>query len=300
MPPVIGAGVTLEAMSFTTAQVNERGEIVSRHPAQRRGYVEDLGNGVKLEMVEIPAGEFWMGEDEAGAAEFERECVRYRDIVDISACKWLANSATPQHKVRVGGFWMGKFEVTQRQWKAVMGSLPSSMSALAAEEKGDDLPVLTYSWDEAQTYVQRLGKGYRLPSEAEWEYAARAETNTAYTFGPTISPAVVNYNWYYPYGQAAKGEYRSRPVAVGSLGLANAWGLFDMHGNVWEWCEDDFHHGYKGAPANGRAWVDISRRDYPRVIRGGGVDLAFYCRSASRFPNPFGASRLAGFRLVRT
>jgi formylglycine-generating enzyme required for sulfatase activity len=293
------AGVPLTAMSFTTAQVTAQGQITNRRQEQCWGYVEDLGNGVKLEMVEIPAGEFLLGEDAAGAAEYEKECARYAS--DKAKCKEWANWATPQHRVRVEGFLMGKYEVTQRQWKAVMGGLPPGMSDLDAKFKGEDLPVVRVSWDEVQGFLQKLGKGYRLPSEAEWEYAARAGTRTAYAFGPTISPAVVNYDGNYPHGSAAKGEYRERPVAVGSLGIANGWGLFDMHGNVWEWCEDDWHSSYQGAPTDGRAWVDISARGSYRVLRGGSWNsFAVYCRSAIR-DNVAPGSRysLLGFRLVR-
>jgi formylglycine-generating enzyme required for sulfatase activity len=298
------AGVPLVAMSFTTAQVDAQGQIVNQRQEQCRGYVDDLGNGVKLEMVEIPAGEFLMGEDAAGAAEFERECARYISDKDKAKCKEWANRAMPQRNVRVDGFLMGKYEVTQRQWKAVMGSLLPAMNGLDAKFIGDDLPVVSVSWDEVQTFLQKLGRGYRLPSEAEWEYAARAGSRTAYAFGLTISPATVNYDGNYPHGQAAKGVYRERPVAVGSLGLANSWGLYDMHGNVWEWCEDDWHDSYNGAPTDGRAWVDISGRGRVRIrmYRGGGWNSnASDCRSATRygFGGRVGVHSL-GFRLVRT
>jgi len=204
----------------------------------------------------------------------------------------------------MSGYLMGKYEVTQRQWRAVMGSLPPGMSDLGAEFKGDDLPVVRVSWDEVQMFLQRLGKGYRLPSEAEWEYATRAGTQTAFAFGPTINPEVVNYDGNYPHGQAAKGVNRGHPVAVGSLGLANAWGLFDMSGNVGEWCEDDWHNSYDRAPTDGRVWADMSSRAPDRVLRGGSWGLyAVFCRSAKRsfsLPDARGRSEDLGFRLSRT
>jgi formylglycine-generating enzyme required for sulfatase activity len=295
------AGVPLVAMSFATAQVNAQGQVVNQRQEQCWGYVDDLGNGVKLEMVEIPAGEFLMGEDAAGVAELERECPR---IINEAKCKELGvwNFMMPQRRVRVDGFLMGKYEVTQRQWKAVMGSLPTGLNDFDEKFKGDDLPVIRASWDEVQTFLQKLGRGYRLPSEAEWEYAARAGTRTAYAFGPTISPAMVNYEGTYPHGQAAKGVNRRQTVAVGSLGLANAWGLYDMHGNVLEWCEDDWHDSYNGAPSDGRPWVDIANRSPIHVIRGGSWSSpAFFCRSAFRLRIGTGIlARDIGFRLSRT
>ena len=135
----------------------------------------------------------------------------------------------PSHQVTVGDFWFGKFEVTQAQWRAVMGTNPSKFN-------GDDLPVESVSWEVAKEFCFRLNaklglseaEGYRLPTEAEWEYAARAGSKTKFTFGDTITPEIVNYNGNYPYGRAPKGAYRKKTVAVGSLGVANAWGLFDL------------------------------------------------------------------------
>lgn len=291
-------GVPLVAMNFQTANVNTQGQIINQRTEQCWGFVDTLPGGVPLEMVELPAGEFWMGEDAAGAAEYERECERY--VRDKAQCKEWANWATPRHRVQLKGFAMGKYEVTQRQWKAVMSGLPPNMSDLDAKFKGDDLPVVRVSWDEVQEFLKKLGNGYALPSEAEWEYAARAGTTTAFAFGPTINAAMVNYNGNYPHGQAAKGEYRERPLKVGSL-PANAWGLFDLHGNVWEWCADDWHASYTNAPSDGRAWVNISARGSYQVLRGGSlVNSAVVCRSAIRFNYlPGDRNNYLGFRLVR-
>jgi len=208
----------------------------------------------------------------------------------------------PRRQVRVSDFWIGKFELTQAQWRAVMGANPSKF-------KGDDLRVESVSWEEAKEFCRELNArlglseadGYRLPSEAEWEYAARAGSKTEFAFGETINPEIVNYDGNNPYGGAPKGVYRRKTVAVGSLGVANAWGLFDLHGNVWEWCEDDWHSSYNEAPADGRAWVDISSRASGRVNRGGGwSNLAVNCRSAYRlYGAPGYRDYFLGFRLVR-
>jgi formylglycine-generating enzyme required for sulfatase activity len=161
---------------------------------------------------------------------------------------------------------MGRYEVTQQQWKAVLGANPSYFSRC-----GDDCPVETVSWDEAQAYVEKLsqmtGKRYRLPSEAEWEYAARAGTSTPFHTGQTITTNQANFNGNFTYNGSAKGEYKEGPVPVGTF-ASNQFGLFDLHGNIWEWLQDSWHDDYVGAPSDGSAWTkdgDPSRR----VFRGG-------------------------------
>ncbi len=182
-----------------------------------------------------------------------------------------------------------------------MGGLPAEMEKLETKFKSDDKPVVMVSWEEVQQFLKKLGKWYRLPSEAEWEYAARAGTRTAYGFGAEITPEIVNYNGDYPAGNTAKGLNRGMPVVVGSLGLANRFGLYDMHGNVWEWCEDEAYESYSGAPVVGRAWVS-SALAAARVFRGGSwYNYAIYCRSADRNWNAPGSRRDdVGFRLSRT
>jgi formylglycine-generating enzyme required for sulfatase activity len=301
------AGLALTPLlPFTTVTVDANGRIVDRRSSQESwGYVEDLGNGVKLEMVEIPAGEFLMGEDAAGAADYEKECMRYSSKGN---CAGWAKEQTPQHRVRVNSFLMGKYEVTQKQWIAVMGGLPPSMASLANEFKGDDLPVVKVSWDEAQEFIRRLNKKlklsrsvYRLPSEAEWEYAARAGMQTPYAFGETISPDTANYWWDKPHRNAPEKKNLGHPVKVGNY-PANAFGLFDMHGNVREWCEDDWHDNYSNAPTDGRVWVDTPSPGLYRVPRGGGwYNNAVYCRSAIRIRNAPGSRDFnIGFRLLST
>jgi formylglycine-generating enzyme required for sulfatase activity/subtilisin family serine protease len=268
----LGGTETITALSFKT--------VVMGTPTQQ--YEVSLGGGVKLEMVVIPLGSFTMG---SPAGESER----------------VANEG-PQRTVNVNKFVMGKYEVTQAQWRAVMGTSPSSFT-------GDSLPVEQVSWDDAKEFCRRLNlllglsgsTGYRLPTEAEWEYAARAGTTTPFAFGGMIYAGIVNYSGAYPYGGGPVGIYRATTVDVGSLGMANGWGLYDIHGNVWEWCEDDYHNSYSGAPVNGSAWVDAQRAS-DRVIRGGSWDsYAVDCRSSARYAlAPNFRSGLLGFRLSRT
>ncbi len=241
------------AFEFETVTLDSNGNITSRRKAQARQLIEDLGNGVTLEMVEIPAGTFTMGSpgNEANRSDDEG----------------------PPHDVSVGSFYMGKFEVTQAQWKAVAG-LPKDYTELKSDPsyfKGNDRPVENVSWWEAMEFCTRLsrktGNIYRLPTEAEWEYACRAGTTTPFAFGETITPDIVNYDGNHPYGSAPKGTYRRSTIDVGSLGVANGFGLYDMAGNAWEWCMDNWHGNYNGAPVDGSAWGggDTSYR----VLRGG-------------------------------
>ena len=153
---------------------------------------------------------------------------------------------------------MGKYPVTQAQWRFVAAQLPQVNRELEIDPsrfKGDNLPVETISWLDAEEFCQRLshhtGRLYRLPSEAEWEYACRAGTTTPFHFGETISPEFANYNGEYTYGNGEKGVYRKQTTPVGSFQVANPFGLYDIHGNVWEWCADDWHKNYQGAPSDG-------------------------------------------------
>ncbi|HKQ78749.1 MAG TPA: SUMF1/EgtB/PvdO family nonheme iron enzyme, partial [Blastocatellia bacterium] len=250
----------LAVHNFQTASVDAKGNVRKFTGSPTQQYIEDLGNGVRLEMVAVRGGTFTMGSADGRVDE------------------------KPPHQVAVSDFWMGKFELTQAQWRVVMGTDPSGF-------KGDDLPVESVSWYDAKEFCSRLNaklslseaEGYRLPSEAEWEYATRAGSKTKFAFGETISPEIVNYMGDAPFGEAQNGVYRQRTLAVGSLGVANAWGLFDLHGNVWEWCEDDWHSSYSGASTDGRAWVDIPDRASDRVNRGGGwINSAVSCQSADR------------------
>jgi formylglycine-generating enzyme required for sulfatase activity len=232
----------------------------------------------------------------AGAGQTFKDCAECPEMVVIPAGRFLMGSPPseagrssdegPQRWVDVTRFAMGKFEVTQRQWEAVMGSNPSRFSAC-----GPDCPVERVSWNDAQEFVRRLsqrtGQNYRLPSEAEWEYAARAGTTTAYFWGDAFDTGRANNN-------------RSQTVRVGSYG-ANAFGLHDMHGNVWEWVQDVWHDNYAGAPSDGSAWVtggDQARR----VLRGGSwISTLQFLRAAYRSRiTPDDRSDIIGFRIART
>jgi formylglycine-generating enzyme required for sulfatase activity len=247
-----------------------------RAAARESLFVEALGNGITLEMVPIPGGTFLMGAPP--------------DEPDSN------NSERPQHLVTVPPFRLGRYVVTIAQWRAVMGELPEGVMRLDPRfASRDDLPVVRVCRLEADAFCSELsartGRSYRLPSEAEWEYACRAGTTTAFWFGPTIDPDVVNF--------AASG--RGMTVPVGSLGAANAFGLFDMHGNVWELCADKWNGTHAGAPTDGSA-REVGEDPRTTVMRGGswGSKKAASCRSASRMlvGNLNGRSRQFGFRVA--
>ncbi len=202
-----------------------------------------------LEFLRIPAGEFIMG----------------------SACGLPLEE--PVHPIAFRRpFFITKYLVTQDSWQTVTGSNPSRFT-------GDPrLPVDGITWEEASRFCRRLsettGKTIRLPTEAEWEYACRGGTGTEFFFGGTEAN-VGEYAWY----DLNSGE-RTRPVG---LKKPNPWGLFDIVGNLWEWCEDDWHSDYQGAPSDGSAWCANEDRRPTRCLRGGAWDMdAFRCRSAYR------------------
>jgi formylglycine-generating enzyme required for sulfatase activity len=235
----------------------------------------DLGSGVKMEFTLIPAGEFMIG---SPRSEKDRD----RD-------------EGPRHRIKISkGFYMSLSEVTQAQWKVVMSTNPSHF-------KGDSLPVEQVSWNDAVEFCKKLsqqeGKTYRLPTEAEWEYACRAGTTTPFNTGETINTNQSNYHGNYIYGIGRKGINRQKTSVVGTF-TPNAFGLYDMHGNVWEWCSDWYGQDYYSkspevdpeGPGSGSL----------RVLRGGSWDLApRYCRSAERaWFKPVFQSYSHGFRVV--
>ena len=234
---------------------------IKRYRGEAEGFTEDLGNGVTLEMVSIPGGSFIMGAPE------DEESSR--------------NSERPQHKVNIQPFFMGKFQVTQEQYQVIMGKNPSRF-------QGKKRPVEKVNWYGAVEFCTKLskltGKQYRLPSEAEWEYACRAGTTTPFHFGQTITTDLANYDGNSTYGAVPKGKSRQHTTDVGSF-PANCFGLYDMHGNVWEWCLDDWHDNYQGAPTDGSAWINSQNNNDNRSrLRGGSwVDDPGDCRSAYRY-----------------
>ena len=223
-----------------------------------------------LELVWIPGGDFMMGSPgEKGDYDDEK----------------------PQHPVTVSSFAMGRYPVTQAQWRAV-ANFPKQNQDLDPDPshfKGSNHPVERVSWDDAVEFCARLaahtGYPYRLPTEAEWEYACRAGTTTPFHFGETLRPEVANYDCSATYGsQGIKGEKISQTTPVDSYDLTNAFGLSEMHGNVWEWCQDDWHDNYDGAPEDSSAWLDKNNSTTIKVNRGGSWDFhPGDCRSACRF-----------------
>jgi len=239
-----------------------------------------LPGGVTMEMVKIPAGTFMMG-------RYAGEQNSYSD-------------EDPQHQVAIGhDFYLGKYEVTKAQWQAMMGTTPWSGNYYVLNDPNS--PAVWISWNDCQNFVtelNKLGQGtFRLPSEAEWEYACRAGTTTRFYWGDDPSYTQIgDYAWWDGNAWYANERY----AHVVGLKLPNDWGLYDMSGNVWEWCQDYWHNNYTGAPANGSAWE--SPTSSYRVLRGGGWGHhARYCRSALRGgPGPDDGDYGFGVRIVRT
>ena len=264
-------GLSLKTFDFETVTVNNQGSITNRRNLKAKYFTEDLGNGITLEMVQIPGGSFMMG---SPLGEKERD-----------------NDESPQYRVTVKPFYMGRYEVTQAQYQAIMGKNPSRF-------KGEKRPVENVSWNNVVEFCKQLSqkteRTYRLPSEAEWEYACRAGTSTPFYFGETITPDLVNYDGNFPYGSAPKGKYREQTTNVGTF-PPNAFGLYDMHGNVWEWCQDTWHDNYNGAPNDGSAWIDNENRSR-RLLRGGSwYNYSWNCRSANRGRDNPGTRYFIGF-----
>lgn len=295
--------------NFQVVTLNAQGQQLDSYSSKAQYFSEDL-EAVTLEIVAIPEGAFWMGslDGEEG-----------RDI-----------NEQPQHQVTIPVFGMSKFPITQAQWRTV-AALPRIQHSLNPDPsnfKGADLPVEKVSWYEAVEFCARLarktGRNYRLPSEAEWEYACRAtrttpfqfdqttalkyadeiaifkaQATTPFHFGKSITPAVANYDGNYTYSSGSRGDYRQQTTPVGSFQLANAFGLYDMHGNVWEWCADPWHENYQGAPTDGAVW-DAGGNDSYRLLRGGAwYCLPMLCRSAQRhWDHPDNGGSGIGFRVV--
>jgi len=244
--------------------------VIRREAKQDWQYVESLAEDLTLELVKIPAGNFVMGSS-------ENELESYGD-------------ERPQQEVTVSEFYMGKYPVTQMQWRFVanLPEVEGSLDPNPSNFKGDNLPVERVSWLNAVEFCTRLsqhtGREYRLPSEAEWEYACRAGTTTPFHFGETISSKVANYNATSAYGRGSTGEYRRQTTPVGSFQVANNFGLYDMHGNVREWCQDYWHGSYGKAPVDKSAWIDSNAsKSAQNLLRGGSWGLNPHgCRSASR------------------
>ena len=277
---------------------------INKRQGRNQSYVEVLAEGLMpLRMLLIPAGTFLMGspEDELERTEYEG----------------------PQHEVTISQFFMAEYPITQAQWRAVaampqvnreLNLDPSHFKGVGEASRNENRrPVEQVSWYDAVEFCDRLtihtNRQYRLPTEAEWEYACRAGTTTPFHFGERVTTDIANYcgkdrkigetEYSGSYGDGPKGEYREETTPVDQFEGANAYGLMDMHGNVLEWCQDHWHENYEGAPTDGSAWLSSDKIKL-RVLRGGSwFSDPRYCRSAYRFRiEPDDRSNDVGFRVV--
>jgi formylglycine-generating enzyme required for sulfatase activity len=269
----------------------ERRLVIGRQSHRGKYFIEQIDQTTQLDMMLIPGGTFMMGQTEAEKEELIRQKgeERYQEFF---------TDELPRHEVTVQSFSMGKYPITQAQWRVVAGydAVGQKLDPDPSKFKGNDRPVECVSWDDATEFCRRLsqytGRTYRLPSEAEWEYACRAGTTTPFHFGETISDELANYcpqdreidgkQYKGVYGRGIEGKYREETMDVGKF-PANQFGLYDMHGNVLEWCEDDWHSDYTGAPDDGSAWLESDQKASKRLLRGGSwYIIPEYCRSSVR------------------
>ncbi|BAY83241.1 serine/threonine protein kinase [Calothrix parasitica NIES-267] len=264
----------LRTFEFTSVTVNKTGKVIKKEGDEAKYFIEKLGNDITLEMVQITGGKFVMGSPDS---EEKRK-----------------NNEIPQHEVTIPSFFMSRYTITQAQYRAITGKNP-------AKFKGENLPVEYVSWNDAVKFCQKLSqkteRNYRLPTEAEWEYACRANTNTPFNFGENITTDLANYDGNYIYNSSPQGIFIKETTEVGTY-PPNAFGLYDMHGNVWEWCQDSCHSNYKNAPTDGSAW--LNNLNPSRILRGGSwYVIPSKCRSSSRYyANRDHRDLDIGFRLV--
>jgi eukaryotic-like serine/threonine-protein kinase len=268
-------------IKVTSIKLNDYGDIIDRPQARAQIFQEDLGNGVLLTMIQIPPGTFMMGSP--AREEGQESCEQ------------------PQHPVNVPTFFLGQTQITQSQWSEIFPDKAVKFSS------NHQVPIDSISWLDAIEFCHRLstktGRKYRLPTESEWEYACRATTTNPFAYGDTISPSIVNYDATRPYGKSIKGicQEKSTPVATFP---PNLFGLYDMHGNLWEWCLDEWFANYRDAPQDGSARGDLETRDRnkQRVVRGGSwFSSGQICRAASRSSLPAAyRHNHYGFRVVCT
>jgi formylglycine-generating enzyme required for sulfatase activity len=297
----------LSVFNFEIVEVNAKGEQIKKESKQSQYFSQDLGNDITLEMVAILGGTFTMGSPAGEGYDY----------------------GEPQHQVTVPPFFMGKYPITQAQWQAIASradlkvkqDLESNPAYFKDRPDSDRRPVEQVSWYDAIEFCARLSKltvrEYRLPSEAEWEYACRAGTTTPFYFGETITGELANYNASNTYADEPEGEYRGQTTPVGQF-PPNAFGLYDMHGNVWEWCLDPWHDSYQGKTrTDSEVWdkeqsaeqylldknnvIQLLSDKRMRVLRGGSWDFdPRYCRCADRGRNypVYRISYGIGFRVV--
>ncbi|MGL5793081.1 MAG: formylglycine-generating enzyme family protein, partial [Waterburya sp.] len=253
---------------------------IQRHQGKAKYIIINLSQDISLDLIGIPGGKFLMG---SPVEEVEREV-----------------EESPQHLVAIRPFFLSKYPITQAQWQAVMNDNPSRFveSNIIKSKK----PVERVSWFDCGLFCEKLsaliGRQFRLPTEAEWEYACRGQTQTPFHFGSTIGTELANYNGEDVYGSGFEGENRRKTTDVDSF-FANRFGLYDLHGNVAEWCADTWHSNYQDAPDDGGAWTSNNSKDL-RVLRGGSwLHLPGNCRAAQRFKStPKSKSDAFGFRIA--
>ena len=303
---------------FEVIRVDNQGIAKSHRVNSAHFFTEDLGDGTAIEMVYIPGGTFQMGGTFRMSDKFPWNdgygntfYIPSYTLSSVDECSMYdyEDLQKPLNQVTIQPFFMGKYTVTKELWKKVMEN--------ASYFKPDKRPAEQVSWDEAVEFCDRLtkktGNSYRLPSEAEWEYACRAGTRAAFYFGDQITHDLVNTNFgdytdiqfyirnfidsYYPYYYPFQ-DYRGHILDVGQF-YPNAFGLFDMHGNVWEWCSDCYHSNYNGAPSDGSSW-EIGGSEDRRMLRGGSwKSYRFQCSSLYRHSLSRDSRRNdIGFRVV--
>ncbi len=263
----------MSIIEFETPTVNEKGEVIARTNHSAEQFTEELGNGIPLDMILIPAGAYQMGSRPSDGNTDEQ----------------------PQHFVTIKAFMLGKSLIMQGHWKAIMGKLPR------CRFKGEELPIERVSWDRVQEFCRRLsekaGRHYRLPSETQWEYACRAGTLTPFSFGETLTTELANFNGEHTFRNAPQGVYRHTTTAGGTF-PPNAFGIHDMHGNLWEWCADSWINDYRMSLRDGSAYQMMDNPDH--VARGGSWhEPPRLCRSAARLRVLHSdAEDYIGFRVV--
>jgi formylglycine-generating enzyme required for sulfatase activity len=266
---------------YKTVTLNRNGEIKRHELNQAKSVIFRFGQKINLELTEICGGEFLMGSSENEKTFRENE--------------------TPRHKVKVPGFYIGKYPVTQSEWFAVMDELPE----IKKDFLGNDLPVVNVFIEKVFEFIDRISeitqRNFRLPTEAEWEYACRAGTNTPFAFGETITTEYANFDGTKVFLNSPKSLFRKKLTPVGSFPFANDFGLYDMHGNVWEWCGDIWHEDYNNAPIDGSTWIENGDQSY-LVQRGGAWNsTADACRSAFRVGDiAHNTDHIVGLRVCMT
>ncbi|MEB3884552.1 SUMF1/EgtB/PvdO family nonheme iron enzyme [Lyngbya sp. CCY1209] len=302
-PPPSSIKPKIHTFEFDVVKLNSTGREIGRDRGKAEFIIESLGNGVILEMVLIPGGSFTMG---SPAHEEGR-----------------SNDESPQRQVTIQPFLIAKYPITQAQWQRVVNfpRIQRDLDPDLSRFQGSDRPAERVSWYDAVEFCARLSqktrKLYRLPSEAEWEYAARAGTTTPFHLGETITTNFANYNGNSSYGYGPKGVHRKQTTPI-NFQHANAFGLFDIHGNVWEWCADPWHNSYLDAPSDGSVWdeknndnryqnyvdniANLLNDGRRRVERGGSWRYHVAgCRCASRGRGfPIDWHSVLGFRVACT